>query len=229
MHTKSGGGVKQSTLSNLLRGEGANLSPRTYKRGRDRVFLKQAVSEYDKIMVNRIIKSFHSYVPQTKRVGRYIDWLIMYNNQVVGAIGIMDTSAFTMGVRDRFIGWNTEQRKRNIHKIVVNYRFTLLPTAPKNLASKVLSLLVKICGKQWKEKYGREIVLLEALVKPPRRGICYKAAGWRLIGMTYGSEETWHGFQNRSEGRIAKLKFKGQRLYYFIKPLVKDYLKRLKE
>jgi len=75
--------------------------------------------------------------------------------------------------------------------IANNWRFCLIENPPKNLGSKVLSLLCKVAPKEWKRKYGDELVLLETLVEPPHDGTVYRAAGWKLVGYTKGTEYRW--------------------------------------
>ena len=93
-----------------------------------------------------------------------------------------------MAPRDRFIGWTDEQRKRNLHLVVGNARFLILPwvNAP-NLASKILSVLAKRLPEDWRNRYGYQPVLLETFVQSDRfRGTCYKAANWIHVGITQG-------------------------------------------
>jgi hypothetical protein len=96
--------------------------------------------------------------------------------------------AWTMARRDRWIGWNNEQRNRNLQKIINNSRFLIFPWVHvKNLASSVLALAAKTVPDDWQRCYGYCPVLMETLVDRKRfKGTCYKAANWLYIGKTTG-------------------------------------------
>jgi len=96
--------------------------------------------------------------------------------------------AWTMAPRDRWIGWNNEQRNRNLQKIINNSRFLIFPWVHvKNLASSVLALAAKTVPDDWQRCYGYCPVLMETLVDRKRfKGTCYKAANWLYIGKTRG-------------------------------------------
>lgn len=98
------------------------------------------------------------------------------------------SAAWRMAPRDKWIGWDDEQRVRNLQRIVNNSRFLLLPwVTVKNLASHVLSLLPRVLPGDWYEMYAYRPVLLETLVDTARfRGTCYRAANWIHLGTTTG-------------------------------------------
>lgn len=90
--------------------------------------------------------------------------------------------------RDRWIGWDEAARRQNLSRIVCNSRFLILPHIHvADLASHVLSLMVKRLGGDWHDRYGIEPVLLETFVDTGRfKGTCYKAANWQHVGLTKG-------------------------------------------
>ncbi len=96
--------------------------------------------------------------------------------------------AWKMAPRDRWIGWDDEQRQRNLQKIINNSRFLIFPWVQvKNLASSVLSLAVKTVPDDWETCYACRPVLMETLVAQDRfKGTCYKAANWVYVGATTG-------------------------------------------
>jgi hypothetical protein len=79
-------------------------------------------------------------------------------------------------------------RKRNLHLIVNNARFLILPSVKsKNLASRILSMAAKRIASDWRIRYGYAPVLLETFVEKERfTGTCYKAANWLCVGDTKG-------------------------------------------
>ncbi|MCF6334628.1 MAG: DUF4338 domain-containing protein [Spirochaetales bacterium] len=90
--------------------------------------------------------------------------------------------------RDEYIGWTRDSRVNNLHMIVNNARFLILPwIKSKNLASKILAGAAKQIQNDWFNRYGYRPVLLETFVESRRfRGTCYKAANWIHVGQTQG-------------------------------------------
>jgi hypothetical protein len=109
--------------------------------------------------------------------------------------------AWKMAPRDRWIGWNKEQRGKNLQRIINNSRFLILPWVQvKNLASAILALACRVVPGDWEQQYGRRPVLLETLVDTSRyRGTCYQAANWTHLGSTSG-----RGRQDREHARHGK-------------------------
>jgi hypothetical protein len=96
--------------------------------------------------------------------------------------------AWMMAPRDAWIGWNVQQRKRNLQFIVNQSRFLILPWVEvKGLASKVLSLTARRLPHDWHALYGYRPLLLETLVdRSLYSGTSYKAANWIHLGGTQG-------------------------------------------
>ena len=96
--------------------------------------------------------------------------------------------AWKMALRDGWIGWSAEQRKRNLQFIVSNSRFLIPPyVSVRGLASKILSLGARRLPEDWERLYGYRPLLMETLVESARfSGTCYKAANWIHLGTTQG-------------------------------------------
>jgi len=96
--------------------------------------------------------------------------------------------AWMMAPRDAWIGWNVQQRKRNLQFIVNQSRFLVLPwVSVRGLASKILSLTARRLPQDWHALYGYRPLLLETLVdRSLYSGTCYKAANWIHLGATQG-------------------------------------------
>jgi hypothetical protein len=109
--------------------------------------------------------------------------------------------AWKMASRDRWIGWNQEQRAGNLQKIINNSRFLILPWVQvKNLASAILARVCRVVPRDWEQQYGIKPVLVETLVDTSRyRGTCYQAANWIHLGTTSG-----RGRQDRDHAREGK-------------------------
>jgi hypothetical protein len=96
--------------------------------------------------------------------------------------------AWRMAARDCWIGWNDQQRKRNLQLIVNQSRFLILPWVHvSGLASKILAYSVRQLPGDFERQYGRSPLLVETLVDANRfPGTCYKAANWIFLGQTCG-------------------------------------------
>tara|TARA_R100000750_G_C2343403_1_gene95185 strand:+ start:833 stop:1561 length:729 start_codon:yes stop_codon:yes gene_type:complete len=153
-----------------------------------RIELELVENATHKFNFDQIVKNYHTYKPNTKMVGRRIDWLIKVDGSYIGAIGV-GSSIMAIKPRDDFIGWNKEQRLKNLVKTCTNWRYCL--TKKTKLSSRILKMFLKEARKEWKKKYGVNLVLIETLVEPPYEGTCYKANGWILVGKTKGLQFEW--------------------------------------
>ena len=135
---------------------------------------------------NELIERYH-YLGHKPLPGAQLRYLVYSSNQPVALLGF-GAAAWMSAPRDRYIGWSHEQRKRQLHLVVNNARFLILPwIRSKNLASMVLAKAARILPDQWDAIYGYRPVLLETFVEKPRfQGTCYKAANWLFLGQTKG-------------------------------------------
>ena len=96
--------------------------------------------------------------------------------------------------------------------MVNNSRFLILPHVP-NLGSRILSLCEKRLPRDWQERFGHPVLLLETFVDPERfRGTVYKAANWIHVGNSKGFSRTRQGYS--ATARSPKM--------LFLKPLRPD-------
>jgi hypothetical protein len=109
------------------------------------------------------------------------------NEQLLALLGF-GAAAWALAPRDRFIGWSPQERIRNLHLIVNNARFLLLPwVASRNLASRILGAAARQLPRDWTERYSYAPVLLETFVQRNlHSGGCYRAANWICLGSTQG-------------------------------------------
>ena len=135
------------------------------------------------------------------------------NGHVVALLGF-GAAVWKTAPRDRFIGWSVEQRKRQLHLVVNNARFLILPWVHcKNLASRILGMAIRRLAGDWQQRYGYRPVLAETFVQIPRfRGTCYQAANWTYLGDTQGRGrlEQYH------EAKVPKKAI-------WVYPLAKDF------
>ena len=135
---------------------------------------------------NEYIERYH-YLGYTPLPGAQLRYLITAGKQIIALTGF-GAAAWQTAPRDQFIGWDHDQRKKNLNLITNNARFLILPWVhSKNLASKILSLIARRLPDDWEERYNVRPVLLESFVqKDLFAGTCYKAANWINVGQTKG-------------------------------------------
>uniref|UniRef100_E6PQL9 Passenger gene of insertion sequence ISCARN22 n=1 Tax=mine drainage metagenome TaxID=410659 RepID=E6PQL9_9ZZZZ len=135
---------------------------------------------------NEYVARYH-YLGYTPMSGSQIRYNVYAGDRLVALLGF-GASAWKLADRERFIGWNHEQRQNNLQRVVNNTRFLILPwVQSKGLASKILALAARRLPKDWQQRYAYQPVLLETFVENPRhKGTCYKAANWVLVGKTTG-------------------------------------------
>jgi len=106
-----------------------------------------------------------------------------------------------IGCRDRFIGWNHNLRKVNLHLMAYNSRFLVLPwVRVPHLASHILGRISRLLANDWQTIYNHPVYYLETFVDKDRfAGTCYKAANWIYLGDTTGRGKNDHTHRpNRS-------------------------------
>jgi hypothetical protein len=135
---------------------------------------------------NALMEHYH-YLGYQPMAGAQVRYLMVWEGGILGAIGF-GASAWKVAPRDRFIGWSPRVREENLHLIVNNARFLILPWVRCiNLASKVLSLCARRIPGDFQQAYGYAPVMLETFVERDRfRGHCYCAASWQWVGQTKG-------------------------------------------
>ena len=134
---------------------------------------------------NELIERHH-YLGYQPLAGAQIRYFVFARERLLAALGF-GASAWKVAPRDRFIGWTHEQRILNLRFIVNNARFLILPwVQSRNLASHLLSRVVKRLPQDWENRYGYRPMLLETFVGMRFRGTCYQAANWVEVGQTQG-------------------------------------------
>ena len=150
------------------------------------LYLQRVQHKSDSRLWNEYIERYH-YLGHKPLPGAQLRYFIYAQNQLIALLGF-GAAAWQTAPRDQFIGWSHEQRKKNLHLIINNARFLILPwVQSKNLASMILSKAAKRVVDDWQEQYNYRPVLLETFVEKPRfKGTCYKAANWQYLGQTKG-------------------------------------------
>jgi len=149
--------------------------------------LEIAEEKIDRSLWNEYIDRYHYLGLRNPLPGAQMKYFAYAGDRLVALLGF-GASAWRVAPRDWYIGWNDEQRVKNLHLVINNARFLILPwICSKNLASKVLSLAAGNIADDWQNRYKYKPVLLETFVEKQRfSGTCYKAANWKHVGTTQG-------------------------------------------
>jgi len=141
-------------------------------------------------LFNSLMEEYH-YLGYEQPVGEHLKYLVWagcpLGRRPVACVA-WSSAPRHIGARDRYIGWGTEARRRNIRFIAYNTRFLILPwVRVEHLASHILGRMAARVSEDWQRMYGHPIYFLETFVDPERfRGTCYRAANWVLLGKTTG-------------------------------------------
>jgi hypothetical protein len=148
--------------------------------------LRRVRTKSESRLYNEYIQRYH-YLGHKPLPGAQLRYIVYSGEEPIAVLGF-GAAAWMSASRDRYIGWTHEQRQRNLHLVVNNARFLILPwVQSKNLASMILAKAARILPGHWQEVYGYRPVLLETFVEKPRfQGTCYKAANWIYLGQTKG-------------------------------------------
>ena len=120
-------------------------------------------------------------------VGRQLRYLLGSEHGWLGALGFA-SAALHLEARDRWIGWDWETRRSQLDMVVGMSRFLIRPSVQcKNLASRVLGLVMKQMPRDFEVAYGYRPVLVETFVDTEKfSGTSYRAANWIRVGSTQG-------------------------------------------
>jgi hypothetical protein len=140
----------------------------------------------DSRLWNEFIHRYH-YLGFQPLPGAQRRYWVSAADRLVALLGF-GAAAWQCAPRDRFIGWSHQQRQQNLHLVVNNARFLILPwVQSKNLASKILGGAARLLPIDWFNRYGYRPQLLETFVEKDRfTGGCYRAANWLYVGQTQG-------------------------------------------
>ncbi|MGK2907577.1 MAG: IS4 family transposase [Desulfuromonadales bacterium] len=150
-------------------------------------------------------------------VGRQLRYLIDSRHGWLGGLGF-GSAALQLADRDKWIGWDAEQRQAHLHSVVAMSRFLIRPSVQcGNLASKVLGMSLAALPADFERHYGYRPYLVESFVDTRHySGTCYKAANWIEVGVTKG-----RGRQDRFKQAALSIKA------IYVYPIEKEFRKRI--
>jgi len=171
----------------------------------------------DKRLWNEFVQRYHP-LGYRRPFGVRQRFFIVGGGRELGCF-LVSGAAKSIAVRDRWIGWSLADRRRNLHLVLNNSRYLLFPwVRVKFLASHVLALAERCLTIYWQERWGYRPVLLETMVTPEfYSGTCYRAANWTYLGETAGTGRPIQGQVYETTPKSV-----------FVRPLIKDYQKRLR-
>ena len=145
------------------------------------------VEKSESAMWRQLMERFH-YLGCRTPVGAHLRYFVKSGTGQILACLLWTSPAWKMAARDEWIGWNSQQRARNLQYIVNNSRFLILPSVHvKGLASTILARSARQLPQDWRLHYGYSPLLMETLVDASRfKGTCYRAANWIYLGQTAG-------------------------------------------
>ncbi len=188
----------------------------TKKAGKFKLVLEM-VDNRSSPLWNEFIDRYH-YLGYKTLPGAQLRYFVKSEGQILALLGF-GAAAWQTAPRDTYIGWDKPTRKKNLHLVVNNARFLILPWVhSKNLGSKILSLASKQICSDWEQRYNYRPVMLETFVEKQRfKGTCYKAANWVGVGETRG--------KGKLGNRDGEVPIKSVWLY----PLCSDFRQRLSD
>jgi hypothetical protein len=143
-------------------------------------------ADYEKVF-NYLVKQYH-YLSYGRPVGQNMKYMILGRNERFLGCLLFGAAAWKTEARDRWIGWPTDVRERNLGLICNNTRFLILDWVKvPHLASHAFGACLRRLPRDWRHRYGTDIAMVETFVDTMRyAGTCYKAANWFKIGQTKG-------------------------------------------
>ena len=172
----------------------------------------------DEALFNSLLAQYH-YLGYQQPVGEHLKYVVVAGDRPVACFA-WGSAPGALGIRDRFIGWSAEARRRHLRLLAANTRFLIVPWVHvPHLASHLLGRMAARLSADWQQVYDHPIYWLETFIDPARfRGTCYRAANWIVLGRTAG-----RGHRAPTKQATHSIK---EALGY---PLVPDFRTRLTE
>ncbi len=149
--------------------------------------------------------------------GYSVRYFIQSGDRRLGCV-LIAGAAKALAARDQWIGWHPRQRLKNLPWLVNNTRLLIFPwVRVPHLASHILGQLARRLADDFAACWGFRPLLMESFVDPAHyRGVCYRAAGWALLGRTQGRGLVRPGKHYRTTPKLI-----------FVKPLQADFRRLL--
>ncbi len=150
-----------------------------------RLLREQERPRYDELLDKQ------HYLRSGQLVGEQLRYVAEYEGEWLALLS-WSAGSYHLADRDRWIGWDAEQRRRRLPLIANNSRFLILKGIDcPNLATRVMKLCLQRLDSDWRDAYAHGLLVVESFVDPQLfRGTAYKAGGWELLGKTKGHRRT---------------------------------------
>ena len=154
----------------------------------------------DRALWNTLIAREHPH-GMTTFAGCQVRYLVGSGHGWLGAAGFA-AAALRSAARDRWIGWNDEQRREHLERVVCLSRFLIRPSVRcPHLASQVLGRILRRLPHDFAARYGFRPWLVESFADEGYAGTCLRAANFLCVGTTEG-----RGRQDREHRRAKTVK-----------------------
>ncbi len=167
-------------------------------------------------LYDSLVHQYH-YLGYTQIVGNHLKYMAFSGDRPLACIG-WGSAAWAVQSREKFIGWTKPVKNKNLHFVINNTRFLILPWIQvKCLASKVMAMNIRRISDDWLKIYNYPLYMLETFVEQERfKGTCYKASNWKCVGETKGTSKKGH--KHLKHGKIKDV---------YLYPLKKNFKKLL--
>jgi len=144
-----------------------------------------AQSQSENADADWLVRTYHSYVPTTKVVGRNIKYLAEENGRLVATFWL--GSGFRPTPKDmlNYFGVSQQQFDTFFNEVADNKRFCIAYPR-KNLGSQILREVRKQAASDWLNKYGDNLRAIVTTIGDGKPGSVYLADNWQHIGYTSG-------------------------------------------
>ena len=159
------------------------------------VEIQQVRRTNEEPLFNGLMEQYH-YLNYEQPVGEQLKFLVWAQGRPLACLA-WSSAPRHLGSRDRYIGWSAEARRRNIRFLAYNTRYLLLPwVRVPHLASHILGKMTGQLSQHWERMYSHPVYFAETFIDPGRfRGTCYRAANWKLLGLTTGRGKNDHTYK----------------------------------
>lgn len=166
----------------------------------------------------RLYMERYHYLGDRPIVGEHLLYAAFLGDELVALVG-WASAALRAPLREAYVGWDEQTKRRRLHFVANNIRFLVLPwVRVRHLASKVLGMNLRRLSADWQTVWKHPLYLAETFVDTNRhRGTCYRAANWRELGQTAGRTKRGNNYL-----------YEGSRKALFVYPLHRDATRRLR-